>query len=137
MLRLLLVPVFVVALFADGGHHLGLRVLAWAVFAIASVTDRIDGELARRRGLVTDFGKLVDPIADKAVTGVAFVGLSVLGELPWWVTVLVMGRELGITALRLVVIRRGVIPASPGGKLALSARCTRPSRLTKVPCFSL
>jgi CDP-diacylglycerol--glycerol-3-phosphate 3-phosphatidyltransferase len=81
------------------------------------VTDRVDGELARRRGLVTDFGKIADPIADKALTGTAFVGLSLLGELPWWVTVVVLVRELGITVLRFVVIRHGVMPAGRGGKL--------------------
>lgn len=115
--RLALVPVFVVALFAGSGHDLGLRVLAWAVFAVASVTDRIDGELARKRNLVTDFGKLADPIADKALIGAALIGLSVLGDLPWWVTVVVLAREVGVTLLRFWVLRHGVIPASRGGKL--------------------
>ncbi|WP_375485500.1 CDP-diacylglycerol--glycerol-3-phosphate 3-phosphatidyltransferase [uncultured Jatrophihabitans sp.] len=117
VLRLLLVPVFVVALFAQGGHHLGMRVLAWAVFAVASVTDRIDGELARKRGLVTDFGKLADPIADKALIGAALIGLSVLGDLPWWVTVVMLAREVGVTLLRFWVLQHGVIAASRGGKL--------------------
>jgi CDP-diacylglycerol--glycerol-3-phosphate 3-phosphatidyltransferase len=115
--RIVLVPVFVVLLFVDGGQDPAWRIAAWAVFAIASVTDRIDGDLARRRGQVTDFGKIVDPIADKALTGTALVGLSILGELPWWVTVLVLVREIGITLLRFVVIRHGVMPASRGGKL--------------------
>lgn len=114
--RLLLVPVFLVALFAASGDSTAWRIVATAVFALASVTDRLDGDLARRRGLVTDFGKVVDPIADKALTGSALIGLSLLGLLPWWVTVLVMGRELGVTALRFWVIRHGVIPASRGGK---------------------
>ena len=117
VLRLVLVPVFVVALFAGGGHHLGLRVLAWGVFAIASVTDRIDGEIARKRGLVTDFGKLADPIADKALIGAALIGLSILGDLPWWVTVVMLVREVGVTLLRFWVLRHGVIAASRGGKL--------------------
>ena len=117
VLRLVLVPVFVVALMAGGGHHVGLRVLAWGVFAIASVTDRIDGEIARKRGLVTDFGKLADPIADKALIGAALIGLSVLGDLPWWVTVVVLAREVGITVLRFWVLRHGVIAASRGGKI--------------------
>lgn len=117
VLRLALVPVFVVALFADGGHHLGARFLAWAVFAVASVTDRIDGEIARKRGLVTDFGKLADPIADKALIGAALIGLSLLGDLPWWVTVVMLVREVGITLLRFWVLRHGVIAASRGGKL--------------------
>ncbi|MBE7187143.1 CDP-diacylglycerol--glycerol-3-phosphate 3-phosphatidyltransferase [Jatrophihabitans endophyticus] len=115
--RLLLVPVFVLVLFAGTGHEVGLRVLAWAVFAVAAVTDRIDGELARKKGLVTDFGKLADPIADKALVGAALIGLSVLHDLPWWVTVVMLAREVGVTLLRFWVIRRGVIPASRGGKL--------------------
>jgi CDP-diacylglycerol--glycerol-3-phosphate 3-phosphatidyltransferase len=115
--RLVLVPVFVVALFAGDGHDKGWRVLAWAVFAVASVTDRIDGDIARRRGLVTEFGKLADPIADKALIGAALIGLSVLGDLPWWITLIMLVREIGVTALRFWVIRHGVIPASRGGKL--------------------
>jgi CDP-diacylglycerol--glycerol-3-phosphate 3-phosphatidyltransferase len=117
VLRLLLVPVFAAALFHDGGHDTTWRWIAWAVFAVASFTDLIDGELARRRGLVTSFGKIADPIADKALMGTALVGLSILGELPWWVTILVLVREVGVTLLRFWVIRRGVIPASRGGKL--------------------
>ena len=84
---------------------------------MASVTDRVDGELARRRGLVTDFGKIADPIADKALIGAALIGLSLLGELPWWVTVVVLVREIGVTLLRFLVIRHGVMPASRGGKV--------------------
>lgn len=117
MLRLLLVPVFIAALFRGGGHLTGWRVAAWAVFAVASVTDRLDGHIARRRGLVTEFGKLADPIADKALISAALIGLSVLHELPWWVTVVIVVREVGVTALRFWVIRHGVIPASRGGKI--------------------
>ncbi|MFD0278809.1 CDP-diacylglycerol--glycerol-3-phosphate 3-phosphatidyltransferase [Kitasatospora sp. NPDC127111] len=117
MLRLLLVPVFVALLFADGGHDPKWRSVAWASFAIAMITDLFDGELARRKGLVTDFGKIADPIADKAIMGSALIGLSVLGDLPWWVTVVILARELGITLMRFWVIRYGVIPASRGGKL--------------------
>ena len=115
--RLLLVPVFVAALFADGGHSDGWRWAAWGVFALASYTDRVDGQLARSRNLVTPFGKLVDPIADKALTGAALIGLSLLDDLAWWVTVVVLVREVGVTLLRFWVIRHGVIPASRGGKL--------------------
>jgi CDP-diacylglycerol---glycerol-3-phosphate 3-phosphatidyltransferase len=114
--RLLLVPVFLLTLFAGGGHSTGWRLVAALVFAVASITDHVDGRLARKLGLVTDFGKLVDPIADKALTGSALVGLSILGDLPWWVTIVIIGRELGVTLLRLWVIRYAVIPASPGGK---------------------
>ncbi|MDH6127691.1 CDP-diacylglycerol--glycerol-3-phosphate 3-phosphatidyltransferase [Kitasatospora sp. GP82] len=117
MVRLLLVPVFVALLFAAGGHDPKWRSVAWAAFAIAMITDLFDGELARRKGLVTDFGKIADPIADKAIMGAALVGLSVLGDLAWWVTVVILARELGITVLRFWVIRYGVIPASRGGKL--------------------
>jgi CDP-diacylglycerol--glycerol-3-phosphate 3-phosphatidyltransferase len=117
LLRIALVPVFALFLFHDQGADPAWRVAAAAAFAVAVVTDRVDGEVARRRGLVTDFGKVADPIADKALMGTALVALSVLGELPWWVTVLVLVREIGITVLRFVVIRHGVIPASHGGKL--------------------
>ncbi|MDT4939730.1 MAG: CDP-diacylglycerol---glycerol-3-phosphate 3-phosphatidyltransferase [Pseudonocardiales bacterium] len=115
--RLLLVPVFIAVLFHGSGHETGWRIAAGVVFAIASITDRFDGEIARRRGLVTEFGKLADPIADKALIGAALVGLSALGELWWWVTVVVLVREIGVTLLRFWVIRHGVIPASRGGKL--------------------
>jgi len=116
-LRIVLVPVFGWLLLANGGHDDVYRVLAFVVFAVAAATDQIDGDLARRRGIVTDLGKIADPIADKALTGMAFVGLSILGDLAWWVTVVVLIREWGITALRFAVIRFGVIAASPGGKL--------------------
>jgi CDP-diacylglycerol--glycerol-3-phosphate 3-phosphatidyltransferase len=117
VVRLLLVPVFLVVLFADGGHVPGWRWAAFAVFAIASLTDTFDGDLARRWGLVTDFGKIADPIADKALTGAALVGLSLLGELVWWVTVTIAVREIAVTVLRFWVLRHGVIPASRGGKI--------------------
>ncbi|WP_243793200.1 CDP-diacylglycerol--glycerol-3-phosphate 3-phosphatidyltransferase [Saccharopolyspora gloriosae] len=115
--RLALVPVFLVALLWEDGHQPLWRWAALAVFLVAAITDRIDGELARKRGLVTDFGKIADPIADKALTGAALVGLSVVGDLPWWVTLVIIARELLVTLLRFWVIRHGVIPASRGGKL--------------------
>lgn len=117
VLRLLLVPVFLVLLLWDEGEDAALRLAATAVFVVAALTDRVDGQLARSRGLVTSFGKLADPIADKALTGAALVGLSLLDELPWWVTVVVLVREVGITVLRFVVIRHGLMPAGRGGKL--------------------
>lgn len=116
-LRMLLVPVFVVALFTGGGHDNVARIVAFGIFAVAVLTDRVDGQLARRRGEVTEFGKLADPIADKALVGAALIGLSILGDLPWWVTALILVREVGVTVLRFAVLRRGVIPASRGGKL--------------------
>jgi CDP-diacylglycerol--glycerol-3-phosphate 3-phosphatidyltransferase len=116
-LRILMVPFFAWALLTQGGTSVLWRTIAWAVFVAAMVTDKIDGDIARSRDLVTDFGKIADPIADKALTGMAFVGLSVIGELWWWVTALVLLREWGITLLRLWVIRYGVIAAGSGGKL--------------------
>jgi CDP-diacylglycerol--glycerol-3-phosphate 3-phosphatidyltransferase len=116
VLRLILVPVFLLALFAEGGHDTTWRWIAWGVFALAAITDRYDGHIARKRGQVTDFGKIADPIADKALTGSALIGLSMLGDLAWWITLVILIREIGITLLRLAVIRHGVIAASPGGK---------------------
>ncbi|MBC8090823.1 MAG: CDP-diacylglycerol--glycerol-3-phosphate 3-phosphatidyltransferase [Pseudonocardia sp.] len=115
-IRLLLVPVFVVALVAEDGTDTGWRLAAFGVFALASFTDSLDGDIARRWGLVTAFGTIADPIADKALTGSALIGLSALGFVPWWITIVIMSRELGVTLLRLIVLRHGVIPASRGGK---------------------
>ena len=112
--RLVMVPLLVWFMFLDG---LGWHLAAFTIFVIAAITDRVDGELARRRNLVTDFGKIADPIADKALTGAALVVLSLQGDLWWWVTIAILVREWGITALRLAVIRYGVMPASKGGKL--------------------
>jgi CDP-diacylglycerol--glycerol-3-phosphate 3-phosphatidyltransferase len=115
--RLVLVPVFLVLLFVGDGHETFWRIAAFVVFAVAVITDRLDGALARSYGMVTEFGTLADPIADKALIGAALIGLSILGDLPWWMTVLIMVREIGVTALRFAVLRHGVIPASRGGKL--------------------
>jgi CDP-diacylglycerol--glycerol-3-phosphate 3-phosphatidyltransferase len=117
LLRIALVPVFAWFLLYDDGQQTTYRLLAAAIFVVATATDRLDGEIARSRGEVTDFGKVSDPIADKALMGMALIGLSILDLLPWWVTVVVLVRELGVTALRFVVIRHGVISASRGGKL--------------------
>ncbi|WP_116948364.1 CDP-diacylglycerol--glycerol-3-phosphate 3-phosphatidyltransferase [Jiangella endophytica] len=117
VLRVVLVPLFGWLLLREGGDDDPSRIAAFVTFGIAMMTDRLDGDLARRRGLVTDFGKIADPIADKALTGMAFVGLSLLGELPWWVTVVVLVREWGITVLRFAVLRYGVMAANRGGKL--------------------
>jgi CDP-diacylglycerol--glycerol-3-phosphate 3-phosphatidyltransferase len=114
VVRLILVPVFVLCLLTGGP---GWRVAAFVAFGVASVTDLLDGRIARSRGLITDFGKIADPIADKALIGAALITLSSLGQLPWWVTVVVLVRELGVTALRFWVIRHGVIAASRGGKV--------------------
>jgi CDP-diacylglycerol--glycerol-3-phosphate 3-phosphatidyltransferase len=116
-LRIVMVPFFGWALLADGGESILWRCVAYLLFVAAMITDKVDGDIARSRDLVTNFGKIADPIADKALTGMAFVGLSLIGELWWWVTVVVLLRELGITLLRFWVIRHGVIAASRGGKL--------------------
>ena len=117
-LRILMVPFFGWALLVDGGNSAGWRWVAYALFALAAITDKIDGDLARKHNLVTNFGKIADPIADKALTGMAFIGLSIIGELWWWVTVVVLVRELGITLMRFWLIRQGVVlPAGRGGKL--------------------
>ena len=117
VLRLVLVPVFAWLLLRDGGDDSSSRIWSAVVFLALSFTDLVDGEIARRRGQVTSFGKIADPIADKALTGTALVGLSYLGELPWWVTLVILAREIGVTILRFWVIRHGVIPASRGGKV--------------------
>lgn len=119
--RFVLVPLVAFALVMDAtGPTTSGTAWRWAaagMFVLAALTDRLDGWLARRLDQVTDWGKLVDPIADKALVGTALVGLSILDDLPWWVTIVILVRELGITALRFAVLRYGVIAASPGGKL--------------------
>jgi CDP-diacylglycerol--glycerol-3-phosphate 3-phosphatidyltransferase len=117
LVRLVLVPLFAVALLADGGDSVVLRLVATALFGLASLTDLYDGRLARSRNLVTKFGEVADPIADKALIGAALIGLSVLGSLWWWVTIVVLVREIGVTALRFGVMHLGDIPSSRGGKL--------------------
>ena len=114
VIRLGLVPVVVACLLAGGTAW---RVAAFVAFGAASVTDLLDGRIARSRGLITDFGKIADPIADKALTGATLVTLSYLGWLPWWVTIVILAREVAVTGLRFWVIRYGVIAASRGGKL--------------------
>ncbi|KAA9393603.1 CDP-diacylglycerol--glycerol-3-phosphate 3-phosphatidyltransferase [Kocuria coralli] len=119
-LRILMVPFFVWFLVAGGPFgedSLAMRWAAFVVFGLAMLTDKLDGDIARARGLITSFGKIADPIADKLLTGAAFVVLSVLGELWWWVTIVILLREWGITLMRFVVIRYGVMAASKGGKL--------------------
>ncbi len=117
-LRIVMVPFFGWALLAEGGQSPGWRWVALGLFVAAMITDKIDGDLARKHDLVTDFGKIADPIADKALTGMAFVGLSIISELWWWVTVVVLLREWGITLMRFWWVRQGVVlPAGRGGKL--------------------
>ncbi|MBT0773889.1 CDP-diacylglycerol--glycerol-3-phosphate 3-phosphatidyltransferase [Kineosporia sp. J2-2] len=115
-LRIALVPLFVFLMLHDDGHVTSWRIAATVAFLAAIITDRIDGDLARSRGLVTDLGKIADPIADKALIGAALISLSIVGALWWWVTVVVLVRELGITVMRFFMIRYGVMAASRGGK---------------------
>jgi CDP-diacylglycerol---glycerol-3-phosphate 3-phosphatidyltransferase len=116
-LRLVLIPVFVALTVASGMTDSRLRMLSCAAFFVASLTDFVDGWIARTWDMVTSFGKVADPIADKLLTGTALVLLSWYNRLPWWVTVVILVRELGVTGLRFWVIRHGVIPASRGGKI--------------------
>ncbi|MET9293575.1 CDP-diacylglycerol--glycerol-3-phosphate 3-phosphatidyltransferase [Streptomyces sp. NPDC003077] len=124
MVRLLLVPAFVLLLMHGDGYDPMWRSFAWAAFAIAMITDVFDGHLARQYNLVTDFGKIADPIADKAIMASGLICLSVLDDLPWWVTAVILFRELGITLMRFWVIKHGVIPASRGGKIKTLAQGT-------------
>jgi len=117
VLRIVGVPVFGWLLLTESGDDVGFRIWAFVTFILLMITDRIDGDIARSRGLVTNFGKLADPIADKALTGMAFVGLSIIGVLWWWVTIVLLVREWGITLMRFVVKKYGVMPASQGGRI--------------------
>lgn len=116
MVRIILVPLFGWMLLAHP-HEQGWRLATTAVFVVAILTDLVDGYVARKYNLVTDFGKLWDPVADKALTGMAFIGLSILNELPWWITIVILLREWGITALRAAIVKYGVMAANRGGKL--------------------
>src|ERR1700755_3152149 len=116
-LRIAIVPFFGFALLQDGGQSVAWRCVAAVRFAAAMVTDKIDGDIARARGLVTNFGKIADPIADKAMTGMAFVGLSIVGDIWWWVTVVVLLREWSVTVLRLSILKRVVVAAAQSGKV--------------------
>ena len=116
-IRILIVPFYGVALLQDGGDSVLWRTVAAILFFVAMVTDKIDGDIARSRGLVTNFGKIADPIADKAMTGMAFVGLSVVGDIWWWVTVVVLLREWSVTLLRLSILRQVVVAAARSGKV--------------------
>ncbi len=136
VVRILCAPVFLWMLLADAGADGGLRWAAAALFIVAIATDGIDGYLARRHDIVTDLGKLLDPIADKALTGCAFVGLSLLGELDWWVTILVLVREVGITVHRLIVASDHVVAAAWMGKLKTVAQAVALS-LALLPLWTV
>lgn len=139
MVRIVMVPFFVWTLFIEGGESIVWRCVALGIFLLAAITDKIDGNLARSRGLITDLGKLLDPIADKALTGAAFISLSILGEVWWWVTIAILGREVIITVMRLVLAKHIVLPASRGGKLKtvlqMIAICAYLLPLFALPAF--
>lgn len=115
-----MVPLFLWLLLSQGGQDPVLRLWAFGIFCLAMITDWIDGTVARKYGLITDFGKIADPIADKALMSAAFIGLAIIGGpggLPWWVPVIILAREYGITVMRLIVVKKIVLPASKGGKI--------------------
>jgi CDP-diacylglycerol--glycerol-3-phosphate 3-phosphatidyltransferase len=136
IVRILCAPVFLWMLLADGGSDGPLRWWAAVLFIVAIATDGLDGYLARKHEIVTDLGKLLDPIADKVLTGFAFIGLSILGELPWWVTVIVLIREIGITVYRFVVVNDHVLAAAWMGKLKTVAQALALS-LALLPLWTL
>ena len=123
-LRIVIVPFFAWTLLHDGGDSVGWRIVAFVLFVGAAITDKIDGDIARARNLVTNFGKIADPIADKALTGMAFVGLSVVGDVWWWVTIVVLLREWSVTLLRLSILKQVVVAAAQSGKIKTALQAT-------------
>jgi CDP-diacylglycerol--glycerol-3-phosphate 3-phosphatidyltransferase len=126
-LRIVMVPFFAVALLHHQGVDTGWRWIAYAIFAVAMLTDKIDGDLARKHGLVTNFGKIADPIADKAITGMAFIGLAIIHPMfapwLWWsIAVVVLTREWAVTIARLSIARQVVMPARQSGKVKTMAQ---------------
>jgi CDP-diacylglycerol--glycerol-3-phosphate 3-phosphatidyltransferase len=115
--RILALPFCAWALFKNGGNDPDWQIIAWCMFFVVGMTDVLDGRIARKRNQISSFGTLVDPIADKAFIATALIGLSILERMPWWVTIVILAREVGITILRLAVIKRGIIAASKGGKI--------------------
>ena len=115
--RILALPFCAYALFKNGGDDDSWRIIAFTLFFIVGLSDILDGKIARSRNQITEFGKLLDPIADKAMLATASIGASLLGMLSWWVTAIFLIREVAVTILRFAVIKNGVIPASKGAKL--------------------
>ena len=143
-IRILIVPFYGVALLQDGGDSILWRTVAAVLFFVAMVTDKVDGDIARARGLVTNFGKIADPIADKAMTGMAFIGLSIVGDIWWWVTIVVLLREWSVTLLRLSILKQVVVAAAWSGKVktvlqavALSTLCLPLRQVTGEPWDTL
>ena len=115
--RILLIPTGVYTLFYDGGDNSTFQLISYAIFFTLGMTDIVDGRWARHSNRITPLGTFLDPVADKALIGAAMISLSILGRFPWWITILILTREIGITLFRLLVIKNGVIPASKGGKI--------------------
>lgn len=115
--RLVLIPVGAFALFYNGGGDYNWQIISWWIFFILGLTDIVDGKLARSRKQITELGKFLDPFADKAMVGTAMVCLSILDRMPWWITIIILVREVGITVFRLSIVKRGVIAANKGGKV--------------------
>jgi len=143
-LRIVMVPFFGWALLHDGGDSVLWRTVAFVLFVAAMITDKVDGDIARARNLVTNFGKIADPIADKAITGMAFIGLSIVGDIWWWVTIVVLLREWSVTLLRLSILKQVVVAAAWSGKVktvlqavALSTLCLPLRQVTGEPWDTL
>ena len=115
--RIILIPFGVYALFINGGNDYNWQIISWWIFFVLGLTDILDGKLARSSNQVTELGKFLDPVADKLLIGSAMISLSILGRFPWWITVVILAREIGITIFRLSVAKNGVIPANRGGKV--------------------
>ncbi len=116
-LRIAFLPLGACALFKNGGDDPTWQIISWWIFFILGLTDIVDGKLARSRHQITELGKFLDPVADKAMVGTAMICLSILDRLPWWITIVILAREIGITLFRLAIVKRGVIPANRGGKI--------------------
>jgi len=115
--RIFFIPLGVYVLFLDGGTNSKYQICAWTIFFVLGLTDILDGKWARQANRITPLGTFLDPVADKALIGAAMISLSIQGRFPWWITILILTREIGITIFRILVIKGGVIPASKGGKL--------------------
>ena len=112
LLRVLMIPFFVVCLLWEGGQNQTLRYVSAAIFIVASLTDMLDGKIARKYGLVTNFGKFMDPLADKLLVCSALICLIELGQLPAWMVIVIISREFIISGFRLIASDNGVVIAA-------------------------
>lgn len=117
-LRIIVIPLFAWFVLQSDGHITRWLWWAFGTFVALMITDKLDGDIARAKNLVTNFGKIADPIADKALMITALVTLNIIGLVPWWITIVIVVRELGITLWRFFELKKGkVVPASKGGKI--------------------